>query len=160
MPLNLSRNQIIIVSAIFGVVLFLVLVFLGVIPGLKKQNSGGILGQGEQVILSFWGVENNDFLMPFFENYQKIRPNVRVDYKQINENDCEKTLINALAAGRVPRHNDVPRQLAAQARRQNNSRPAKTRLLFPDSRNCSRQWLFPILHRKEKFTPCRFLSIL
>ena len=102
MPLNLSRNQIIIVSAIFGVVLFLVLVFLGVIPGLKKQNSGGILGQGEQVILSFWGVENNDFLMPFFENYQKIRPNVRVDYKQINENDYEKTLINALAAGRGP----------------------------------------------------------
>lgn len=102
MPLNLSRNQIIIVSAVFGVILFLVLVFLGVIPGLKKQGSGGLLGQGEQISLSFWGVESNDFLMPFFENYQKIRPNIRIDYKQISEDDYEKTLINALAAGRGP----------------------------------------------------------
>lgn len=102
MSLNLSRNQIIIVSAVFGVILFLVLVFLGVIPGLKKQGGEGFFGEGEQVSLSFWGVESNDFLMPFFENYQKIRPNVRIDYKQISEDDYEKMLVNALAAGRGP----------------------------------------------------------
>ncbi|MBI5079349.1 extracellular solute-binding protein [Candidatus Wolfebacteria bacterium] len=102
MPLNLSRNQLIIIFAVFGVVLFFILVFLGVIPGLKKSGSGGLFGQGKQITLSFWGVENSDFFMPFFENYQKIQPNLRIDYKQISENDYEKTLINALAAGRGP----------------------------------------------------------
>ena len=145
MPLNLSRNQIIIVSAIFSVVCFLCW-FLGVIPGLKEQNSGGFWPRRTDCSF-FLGRGKQRFSYAIFENYQKIRPNVRVDYKQINENDYEKTLINALAAGRfdimmfrgnwLPKHADkiIPAN--------------ENQITFSRFRNYSRQWLFPILLRKK-----------
>ena len=95
--MNLTRSQIIIISIAGLVVLFFILVFLGVIPGLKDTSSGT-----PEVQLSFWGVENQGVMSDLIDAYSKLRPNVSIVYSQIPEETYEESLISALAAGRGP----------------------------------------------------------
>ncbi|MBI5306316.1 extracellular solute-binding protein [Candidatus Wolfebacteria bacterium] len=98
----LSRNQIIIIAAIGFVVLFFVLIFLGIIPGLglKKQGGGGG-GGGQQLLqLNFWGVEDENAFKPIIDNYEKN--GVKVNYIRFSEDNYEKNLIDALASGKGP----------------------------------------------------------
>lgn len=99
----LTRSQIIIIAAIGFVVLFFVLIFLGVIPGmnLEKQSSGGGgAGGGKLLQLNFWGVENEESLKPIIIAYQSL--GVQVNYTQFSEDNYEKNLIDALASGQGP----------------------------------------------------------
>ncbi|MBI4993832.1 extracellular solute-binding protein [Candidatus Wolfebacteria bacterium] len=92
----LTRNQIIIIGVIGFIALFFILIFLGVIPGLKKTQQGG-----QQLQLNFWGVEEETALRPIFDSYQSAN-GVRINYTKFSENNFEKNLIDALASGKGP----------------------------------------------------------
>ncbi len=108
--MSLTRNQIIIIGVIGFVVLFFILVFLGIIPGLKKPGSGGSFGSiggGKQTVLNFWGIIDNDedkrAIQSIIEEYQKVNKGVQINFQAFsNKITYEKTLLNALATGQAP----------------------------------------------------------
>ena len=105
--MNLTRNQIIIIGITGIIVLLFILIFLGVIPGLKKQGGGWFkIGGGQQINLYFWGVKEanpNNAIKQVIDEYSKIAPNVRINYQEFDDvSTYEKTLVNALATFRAP----------------------------------------------------------
>lgn len=110
--MNLSRNQIIIIGGVGLIILFFILLFLGIIPGLKKSNTGGDFGSmsvggGNETVVNFWGIADNDddakAVRAIIEEYQKINKSVRIDFTPFDNAEAyEKTLLNALATGKAP----------------------------------------------------------
>lgn len=97
--MSLTRNQIIIVGAGALVVLFLVLLFTGVIPGLRQTTTKNL----PKVNISAWGVfDTTSVFANAIARYQQAHQNVRITYTQMNEMTYEKDLVNALAAGQGP----------------------------------------------------------
>lgn len=80
------------------VVVFFVLVFIGVIPGLKSDNPSA----GQEISLSFWGVDKPSAIQPVIDSYVGLNSNVKITYRQIDSSSYEKTLIDALATGQGP----------------------------------------------------------
>ncbi len=97
--MNFTRNQIIIVSLAVLVVLIFILIFLGVLPGWKKDYKKS--GQ-EEITISFWGVEDQGAIRELTDSYSVINPNVRISYQQFDESNYERSLVNALAGGQGP----------------------------------------------------------
>jgi len=104
--MNLTRNQIIIVGIVGLVVLFFVLLFLGLIPGLKPPGGNGGTGPGAQTKINFWGVSeanNGNAIRSVIDEYSKINNSVTINYRQFDDIDTyEKTLLNALSSGQGP----------------------------------------------------------
>lgn len=100
--MNLTRNQIIIIGVVFVIVSFFALVFSGALPGLKSPGSDNGFGPGGQTEIIFWGVEDSSNVSPLLDEYSKINKSVRVFYRQYEEADYEKNLLNALASGQGP----------------------------------------------------------
>jgi len=92
------------------VILFFVLVFLGVIPGLKPSSNSGFLSfgpsSGEEAKLSFWGtaeVDNSNSIRKMMEEYSKTGGAVQVEYQGFDNADAyEKALLNSFATGKGP----------------------------------------------------------
>lgn len=113
--MKFSRNQIIIISIAIAIIIFVALIFI-----FFRQNGGGGGGWGggnEQIELNFWGIEDAKNFQPVIDAYAQSRPEIRINYRQINADSYEDNLINALAAGRgpdilmfhntwLPKHND------------------------------------------------------
>lgn len=95
--MSFSRNQIIIIGIGAIIIIVIVLIFLGVIPGLQTPGS-----QTQEVKLTIWGIEDENSFQGLIDDYEKIRPNVKVSYAKIPENNFENNLISSLAAGRSP----------------------------------------------------------
>ncbi|MFH1347048.1 MAG: extracellular solute-binding protein [Spirochaetota bacterium] len=107
--MNLSKTQIIIVGAVGLVVLFFILVFLGVIPGLKPSGSGGLNfgpSGADQTKLNFWGTaeaDSSNSVKRAIEEYSKTNASVQINYRHFDNAEIyEKTLLNALATGQGP----------------------------------------------------------
>ena len=102
--MNFSKQQLIIIFSVIGIVLFFVLVFLGVIPGLRKDNSGkgGPFDNTEKIQISFWGVDEASNIELILDAYSKINQSVNISYTQFNESNYEKSLVNSLASGQGP----------------------------------------------------------
>lgn len=97
--MNLSRNQIIIIGAAVFVALIFILVFLGYLPGWRPPvNKNG----QKEITLSFWGVEDQNAVRELIDSYSAINPNARISYQQFDENNYERSLVNALASGKGP----------------------------------------------------------
>ena len=105
--MSLSRNQIIIIGLAGLLVLFFILLFLGVIPGLKKSGTDGFgLPSGNQYQLNLWGITeaaNSDAIKSVIDEYSKISKDVGINYRLFLDTAAyEKTLLNALATGQAP----------------------------------------------------------
>ena len=95
--MNLTRNQIIIIGIGTLIVIVVILIFTGVIPGL--QQGGG----GQQAVqLTIFGVENERNFRDLIDSYVKLKPGIKIAYTQFSKDDFEKKLLEALAAGRGP----------------------------------------------------------
>ncbi len=106
--MSLTRNQIIIIGIAGIIVLFFILLFLGVIPGLKKPgtDSFGPSGAGYQNELNFWGVseaDDSNAIQLIINEYSLVDKNTRINYRRFDNIDVyEKTLLNSLATGQAP----------------------------------------------------------
>lgn len=110
----LTKNQIVIASAVGGVALIFALVFLGVIPGLQKRTTDPTK---IKAMLSFWGVgDTKDAYAGFLGSFKKTYPNVTANYRAFTDDaGYDTALLEALAAGQGPdiftiRNTDLPKQ--------------------------------------------------
>src|SRR3989344_6222285 len=95
---SVMRSRLMIIGIITAVIVFFVLLFMNLIPGLRIKQPAP-----PQATLTVWGVFDtlgtwNDLLI----KYNRYRPNVRINYRELNPQTYETDLINALAAGKGP----------------------------------------------------------
>ncbi len=107
-----TRTQIIIIGLGLLLILFVVLLFAGIIPGLRSTETQDISGA-----ITIWGTADSKAVIEetLIATYNAIHPAVTVAYEQKNAGTYEEELINALASGRGPdayfiRNNWVPMQ--------------------------------------------------
>lgn len=94
-----SKAQIIITSAVLLIVLILVLIFTGVLPGLRSTSER----ESPRGTLLVWGIDSSQVISSsVIASYQALFPNVSVTYRSFSERNYESQLINALASGRGP----------------------------------------------------------
>lgn len=85
----------IVLIIIFGIIIFAVLlIFLGVVPGLQKNDP-----KNQIVSLEFWGVFDRRDVM---EKATSIIPGFKITYKEVDAKNYEADLINALASDNGP----------------------------------------------------------
>lgn len=93
--MNLSK--IIIIGAVVFVLVFVFLVYLGVVPGLKIGK------EQAPANIEIWGVfDDQDVLIPLIVEFQKQYPNAFITYQQKSAQDYEEELIRAFAIGKGP----------------------------------------------------------
>lgn len=98
MPFTLTRSRLIILGSAALVVVFLALLFMGVIPGLRVRPPSA-----PPVELVVWGVfDSNQAIDALETSYRDRSSNVQVSYRQFDPSTYETELINALAAGTGP----------------------------------------------------------
>jgi len=95
--MQLTRSQLIIIGSVFFVILFVVGVFTGILPGTRIFQP-----KPPEITLTILGIEDRQFLQEGITNYETLRPNVVVKYEEISPENYEQTLINSLAAGSGP----------------------------------------------------------
>ncbi|HXF44111.1 MAG TPA: extracellular solute-binding protein [Candidatus Paceibacterota bacterium] len=97
--MNFTRNQKILIAAMGGVVLILLLVFVGILPGLKKKETRKVAAN-----LQFWGVYDSVAAYEGAINaFSRANPGVEIAYRGFSDpEEYESTLLNALAVGKGP----------------------------------------------------------
>ena len=98
--MTLAKPQLILISIAGFVILLLVLVFTGIIPGLQDKNPT----QTVKAELQFWGIF--DAVQKYddaFNNFKKTYPGVTIKYRGFDTpEEYETAVLEALAAGRGP----------------------------------------------------------
>lgn len=93
----MTRVQIFIIGVGAVIVLGVILVFTGVIPGLKKAS------ERKPVTLEFWGtLDPSSAMSDAIGAYLAKRPNTTINYREFPESTYETDLVDALASGRGP----------------------------------------------------------
>lgn len=93
----MSRRLLITFGVVAAIVILFVLIFTGVIPGLRKDITA------ERVTLTMWGVfDGADAFTAVINAYKAQNPSVEIIYKSFAPEDYERELVNALAAGKGP----------------------------------------------------------
>lgn len=95
--MKLTHIQLIIVGSVSFVILLLVGIFTGILPGTR-----GTVERLPEVTLNIWGVESRPVMQDVIGGYETLRNNVRVNYEEINPQTYEQDVINALASGSGP----------------------------------------------------------
>lgn len=97
--MNLTKPQIIIIGSVLAIILIFILIFLGIIPGLKKSDEPVL----PPVALSFWTLNERGRYDTPIQNFRKLYPNVTVSVRNFdNPAEYETAVLNALAAGAGP----------------------------------------------------------
>jgi multiple sugar transport system substrate-binding protein len=95
--MNLTRSQLIIIGSALAVILLIVGVATGIIPGLRNLED-----RPPELTLKVWGPDRPELFNDNLLAYETLRQNVKVDYEQINYLTFEQDFVNALAAGQGP----------------------------------------------------------
>lgn len=113
--MSLTHSQKVVLLIGGAVVVAIVLVIMGVIPGLRTTTNDP---HQMKAALTVWGVyDNQDAYSGALQNFATIYPNVTVTYRRFsNPSDYNSALLDALAAGTGPdifmiRNTDTPRQI-------------------------------------------------
>ncbi len=98
---NLSKPQLIGLAVLVGIVFIFILVFLGVIPGLRTSETDPTK---VEATLSVWGIGNEQAgLLSAMRVFNQTYPKVGMTYRGFEDYaSYELTLLDALAAGRGP----------------------------------------------------------
>ncbi|MEK9194369.1 MAG: extracellular solute-binding protein [Patescibacteria group bacterium] len=98
--MSLTKPQIIILGSVGLVVVLLLLVFLGVLPGLQKDTDPKKI----KAELNFWSaLQGRDAYAGILEKLKTIYPNVTINHRDFGSvEDYEAALLDALAAGKGP----------------------------------------------------------
>jgi len=94
----MSKFQIIIIIIFAIVGISAVLIFAGILPGFKKQGSGG-----EGMEVSMWGVFPEKKIGSLISGFNEKNKNYfKINYSEKKASDYENELLNALASGQGP----------------------------------------------------------
>ncbi|MDE2144519.1 MAG: extracellular solute-binding protein [Patescibacteria group bacterium] len=92
--MQFTKQQWIILGIAGFVILFFILVFIGILPGLRQS--------GKSETLTFWGTDDPSAWSYTISTFSKLHPGMSIKYKQVSPVDFQTTLINAMAAGTGP----------------------------------------------------------
>lgn len=96
--MNIPRTRLILFGVIGGVVLLILLVLFGVLPGLRGGN--GVPPVGTDVTLEVWGVfDDEDVLV---DSFDRAAAGATIEYRRLDEATYEEDLIAAFASGKAP----------------------------------------------------------
>lgn len=85
------------------ILLGLVFVFLTTSGFGCKGVSQDVAAKMQPITLTVWGVwESQDDLRPIIENYQRVHPNITVNYRKLSSAEYTGEILNALAEDRGP----------------------------------------------------------
>ncbi len=94
--MQFTKPQLVILGIGGFLILFFLLVFFGIIPGLKPDI-------GKSVELEFWGVGDEPKVwQEAISKFESAYPNVSVRYTKFDATNYERQLVDALAAGSGP----------------------------------------------------------
>ncbi len=112
--MNLTKNQVVIIGVVGLVILILILVFFGILPGLKKEDPKTSI----KTNLEFWGVfDSLESYNSALAAYKAVYPGITVNYRRFTDAvGYEQVLLDALAAGEGPdifmmRNQALPRDI-------------------------------------------------
>lgn len=91
----MDKIQIYIFIGIGAVLIFVILIFAGIIPGLPGAET-------KPASITLWGFQEPKQWEQIFQAYKEIRPNIAISYQQKKEESFEQDLLNALARGQYP----------------------------------------------------------
>jgi len=95
--MNLTRPQLIIIGSAVFIILLFAGIFTGVLPGTRQLRE-----KPPELTLTVWGIDEQELFLENINAYEILRPNVRVDYEELDPATYEEKVINALAAGAGP----------------------------------------------------------
>ncbi len=94
----MSKFQIIIIIIFVVVGIVAVLIFAGILPGFKKQGSGG-----SGIEVSIWGVFPENKIRSLISGFNdKNKNSFKINYSEKKASDYENELLNALASSQGP----------------------------------------------------------
>ena len=98
--MKLSKIQIAFIGIVLLILLSVVLLFTGVIPGLRSTTQD----KSVRGAITVWGVFDDDKEIgeTLITDFRAAYPGVSVQYLQLDERSYEQDLVNALAAGEGP----------------------------------------------------------
>jgi len=110
--------------------LFLVFTFiLTAGAGCSSSPSGSTV---KPITLTYWRVfDTEDAFSAIIANYQKIHPNITIQYKEFRYDEYEKELINALAEDRGPDMFSIPSTWVSEYQNKIAPLPAQTTIMTP-----------------------------
>lgn len=92
----MSRLTQIIAFIVFAFIFGLILVFFGILPGLKPSRP-------PPFTLEIWGIEDDESVWDgIIRRFHEENPHISVNYTRFNEDTFEETLINRLAENKGP----------------------------------------------------------
>src|SRR3989344_571469 len=92
----MDKTQMKIALGVGGLVVFLGLIFAGIIPGLQGQED-------KVATLTLWGFEDQKTVWdPIFRALAETRPNIKYAYQKKNPAAFESDFLNALSLGQAP----------------------------------------------------------
>lgn len=96
-----TKSQIVIIGIVLLIVFLGVLVFLGVIPGLRGEGTNQDKLTGT---LTIWGVfdDSTAIQSSLINSFKLKHPNVTINFRELDPRSYEADLVNALAAGTGP----------------------------------------------------------
>ncbi len=90
--------KILIIGSVLLLILFVFLIYLGVVPGLKFQFRN--IPPSD---IEIWGVfDDSDAIMPLVQAFQAKNPSVTITYRKKSIQNYEKELVRAFAVGKGP----------------------------------------------------------
>ena len=93
----MNTFQIISIAVFLIIAVVAVLVFAGVLPGVRAG-----IGGSKTVSLNLWGTIPKDLMDRFLSEFQKENKKIDIKYIRKQKENYETDLINALAAGEGP----------------------------------------------------------
>ncbi|MEK7195786.1 MAG: extracellular solute-binding protein [Patescibacteria group bacterium] len=93
--MQFTRPQLVILSTAGFIILFFLLVFFGVVPGLREDIGG-------RATLQVWGIDDSKLWSNTISSFENKYPGNAVKYTQLPEASYEKQLLNSLAADKGP----------------------------------------------------------
>ena len=92
-----QKQVVIVLGSVFAIFVVIVLFVLNT----RKPVTGGE-GEGPKITLTVWGFDDESYFRSLIGEYGKYRKNVKVQYKELDEDKYEATLIDVLASGEGP----------------------------------------------------------
>ncbi|MFA6365002.1 MAG: extracellular solute-binding protein [Candidatus Paceibacterota bacterium] len=94
----MTKPQLFFLGGIAFIIIFFVLLFSGIIPGLQTKQPEAVKAD-----LSMWGVDSSDALTNVFATFAIKYPGVRINYKQFKtREEYDSSLLEAFASSKSP----------------------------------------------------------